>query len=201
MAKDITKAINAANDIAHEIRMRDKVFRCLLENPEYMNIIKKKYVDDDMLERLLEADPSIFQYIKHPSQRIIDVGLMLDGGNIWHLKKKVRKSLSTDSLMKALNSNPDQVMKCINKDGRKNYSSDTMESYLNYAMQKIEETPNSIQFISNPTEEMKCLAISKDPNVALYFDKLSDKMMDIIDEKYPGLRSSLPNYTREIKNI
>lgn len=192
--KEITKAIIESQKIAKDIYRSDKVFRCLLENPEYIDIIKKKYLDDDMLERLLEADPSLFRYIKHPSQRIINVGLSLDGGNICYLKKKVRKSLPPESLIMALNSNPETAMRYIHKD----CNSVDVENYL---IAQIEEAPNMIQFVNNPSEKLKCLAISKDPKVALYFETLSNGMMDIIDAKYPELRSSLPNYTREIKDV
>ena len=39
-------------------------------------------------------------------------------------------------------------------------------------------------------------AIEQNPNVALYFPKLSKAMKKVIDEKYPNFREGLANYNK-----
>ena len=66
-----------------------------------------------------------------------------------------------------------------------------------FILQELERQPNLIKLIKNPSNKMKCVALDNDPNVALYFDSLTDEMMDIIDAKYPHLKDSLSTYTRK----
>ena len=61
---------------------------------------------------------------------------------------------------------------------------------------KIRENPSLIKYVVDPSDDLKCLALEQDPNIALYFDELSPKMMDVIDRKYSSLKDSLPNYKR-----
>ena len=183
--------------------------KLITSHPEYIPIIKNKYLTDDILEEALQLEPDIFKFIKHPSDRLIAVALDIDGSNIkWLPQSKIRQ-LPEDVILSALNSNFDGTITYIN-------CADLTEVmrvriFLNDPITALEngvevpesciitavtQTPNMIRYIPHASEEIKCAALSVEPNVALYFDKLTDKMMDIIDEKYPYLRDRLPNYTR-----
>lgn len=181
----------------------------ITEHPEIIPLLKDKYTTDDILEEALQLEPDIFKYIKNPSQRIMCVAFDIDGGNMKYVPKHRLATLPEETLMVALDSNFDAAMPCIDvselsddaqmdiftKDPVRalEYGIKVPEYYI---MAEIRKTPNIIRYIPNATEEMKCEALNLEPNVALYFDELTDKMMDIIDEKYPYLAGALPNYTR-----
>ncbi len=183
----------------------------ITKNPEYIPIMKEKYLSDDVLAMCLEDEPSLFKFIPNPSLRIIKLALQLDGGNIKYIKKKIRKQLPSDYLVMAVDSNPREALPYVPKkyipEGIKQKIFDTDPELLqendldiasnSFIESRIEECPAVIKYLANPSDEIKCLALRKDPNVALYFDTLSPAMMDVIDELYPGLRNSLPNYNRE----
>lgn len=193
-----------------EQERRGIAFRCLMDHPEYIGIIKKKYTDDDMLIRLIENDPEIFKNIHDPSDRVIRAALEADGANLAYIKKKKRKDLPHEFFMLAVQSNPIAAVEYIPKEyipesvKQKLFASDPsvilknkLELSEDFLMSEIKSNPNLIKYVTNPTDDLKCAALSEDPNVALYYDELSPRMMDIIDEKYPNLKTLLPNYSRK----
>lgn len=183
----------------------------ITKHPQYIPVMKSKYLTDDVLIICLEDEPSLFRFIPNPSLNIIKVALQLDGGNIKYVKKKIRKQLPAEFLVMAVNSNPREALPYVPKKYipeeikhqifdtdpellQENNLDITSESFLR---SRVDECPAVIKYITNPSEELKCFALRKDPNTALYFDTLTPKMMDVIDELYPGLRATLPNYNRE----
>lgn len=185
--------------------------KLITSHPEYISLIKRKYLTDDVLEEALQLEPDIFKLIKNPSDRIIDIALDLDGSNIKYLSQSKIRALSEDTLISALNSNFNEAINYIDSDSLSEvtrvriFLSDPITALENgihvpesCVITAVTQTPNMIRYIPHASEEIKCAALSVEPNVALYFDKLTDKMMDIIDEKYPYLKGRLPNYTRKI---
>lgn len=185
--------------------------KAIVEHPKLIPLFKKSLTEDCILMVCLEEDPTIFQYIPKPSLKVIKKGLELDGGNLRHIKKKVRKTLPSEFFLIALDSNPAGAIPYIPKDLipaqvkeqllmedpdlLKQNNVDLVETA--FLKNQIEEDPSKIKYIVNPSNELKCMALRKDPNIALYFDELTNEMMDIIDEMYPSIRESLPNYTRK----
>lgn len=182
----------------------------ILQFPECISLIKNKYITDDILEYCLLEDPTIFKYIPHPSMRIISAALEIDGGNLKHVKKKTRKVLPVEYFIKAINSNPEEALSYVPKkyipEDLKVEILDTHPELIkenkikivqdDFLKDKIKINPQYIKFITDPSEDLKCIALESDPNIALYFDELTPRMMDIIDEKYPTLKEVLPNYNR-----
>lgn len=190
---------------------RDRLKRLIIERPNCITFIKNKYLTDDILEECLNDNPDIFPYIKHPTTAIINMALEMDGGNLKFINDDQRNNLPLDSIRIALESDAERAIDYVvmeqlpiemqidlflkNPVLALTHNANIPESYI---IKEIYRTPNIIKYVANPTEEMKCLALSLEPNVALYFSQLSDKMMDIIDEKYPQLIGKIPNYTRNI---
>jgi hypothetical protein len=58
--------------------------------------------------------------------------------------------------------------------------------------------PLVVLYLPFKDEDLICNAIRGNMNVALRIGKLSDKMMDVIDECYPDMRKLIPFYTRKI---
>ena len=67
---------------------------------------------------------------------------------------------------------------------------------IDYIKGKLKYNPSLIRYIKDPSDELKCYAIEQNPNVALYFPKLSKAMRKVIDEKYPDFREGLANYNK-----
>lgn len=192
-----------------EERKRKLLKELMIEHPEYICLVKNKLLTDDIIEECMNDNPDIFAYLRHPSIPIINIAFEMDGGNIANLHKDQRNNLPLDTIRIALESDIERSIDYINinelplemrvdaflqrPDLVLSRGADIPESYV---ISEIQKAPNIIKYVNNPTEEMKCLAISLDPYTALYFQELTDKMMDIIDEKYPQLTGSLPNYTR-----
>ena len=192
-----------------ELKMRKMIYDCLVDHPEYIRIIKSKYINDDLIESVMRVEPEIFKYIKHPTLRIINAGLDIDGGNLKYLSQEKIASLPVASFEIALESNPNEAIKYVpagilderaklrifNEDPtiiRDNRIAIKEETLLS----SIIENPSLIKYVVSPSEDLVCTAIRWDVNVALYYQKLTDKMMDVIDKYWPEYRDKLPNYTR-----
>lgn len=181
----------------------------IANNPDILNLLKDKYTTDDILEDALELNPDIFKFIKEPSMRIILKALDMDGGNIQYLDKEIIDSLSDDVLVAAIDTM--DVNTIISDIDFESMSEETrVDIFVNdpikalqcgvtvpeyFIIKELQKSPNLIRYVKNPTNRMKYIALENDPNVAVYFDSLTDEMMDIIDNKYPHLKN-LPTYTR-----
>lgn len=195
-----------------EMKMRKMIYDCLLDHPEYIRIIKSKYITDDLIESVMRVEPEIFQYIKHPTLRIINAALDIDGGNLKYLDEEKIASLPATSFEIAIESNPKDAIKYIPEnmlDERIKLNIFTEEPEVirdrgihideDLLVPIIVENPSLIKYVQNPSEKLKCVAIRWDVNVALYYTTLSDEMMDTIDKYWPKYRAQLPNYTRKIE--
>ena len=190
--------------------------RCIMavdliaNNPEIIPLLKNKYTTDDVLEDALDMNPDIFKFIKDPSNRIIAKALDMDGANIQYIDKERLKTIPEELLLSAIESvdEPDASLDIdfddISEESRIDmFVQDpvkaiqcgiTVPDY--FMLKEIQKSPNLIRYIKNPTNKMKCVALDLEPNVAVYFDSLTDEMMDIIDTKYPHIKE-LPTYTRK----
>jgi hypothetical protein len=193
---------------------RSFVFEQIMENPKLITIIKNRYLDDDMLEKCIDAEPTVFRYIKNPSMRIIRAGLIADGGNLAYIPESCRENLPSEFFIFALQSNLYGAIQYVPEDQLHHGISTEIKEKLiferdpeiaykygvslreEFLRDRIRYDPSLIKYVVDPSDELKCLALEQDPNIALYFDELTPKMMDVIDRKYPSLKGSLPNYTR-----
>lgn len=190
--------------------------RCIMavdliaNNPGIIPLLKNKYTTDDVLEDALDMNPDIFKFIKDPSNRIIAKALDMDGANIQYIDKEKLKTIPEELLLSAIESVDEPELSFdvnfddISEESRIDmFVQDpvkaiqcgiTVPDY--FVIKEIQKSPNLIRYIKNPTNKMKCVALDLEPNVAVYFDSLTDEMMDIIDNKYPHLKE-LPTYTRK----
>ena len=182
----------------------------IANNPDYMQLMKGKYLTDDVLEDALDLNPDIFRFIKDPSMRIILKALDIYGPNIKYIDDDVAKDIPEDVLINVLESIDTTLDIDVNFNGISEQS--RIDLFVNdpikaltyginvpdyFILKELQNQPNLIKLIKNPSDKMKCTALENDPNVALYFDTLTDEMMDIIDEKYPYMKNNLPTYTRK----
>lgn len=195
-----------------EAKMRKMIYDCLVDHPEYIRIIKSKYINDDLIESVMRVEPEIFKYIKHPTLRIINAALDIDGGNLQYLSEEKINSLPPASFEIALESNPREAIKYVPQGILDEYTKINVFNEdpavirdnglrINEALlaPMITENPSLIKYVVSPSEDLICTAIRWDVNVALYYQELSDKMMDVIDKYWPEYRDKLPNYKRNNK--
>ena len=195
-----------------EMKMRKMIYECLVDHPEYIRIIKSKYITDDLIESVMRVEPEIFQYVKNPTQRVINAALDIDGGNLKYLSEEKIASLPITSFEMAIESNPKDAIKYIPEgmlDERTKLSIFVEEPEAirdrdihideELLVPLIIENPSLIKYVRDPSENLKCIAIQWDINVALYYETLTDSMMDLIDKYWPKYRDQLPNYTRTIE--
>lgn len=181
----------------------------IVNNPEILPFLKNKYTTDDVLEDALDINPDIFKFIKDPSNRIIIKALDMDGANIQYIDRERLNNLPDEILVSAIESVDDVSDLGVNFDDISEESRldifiqdpvKAIQCGINvpeyFMIKEIQKSPNLIRYIKNPTNKMKCVALDLEPNVAVYFDSLTDEMMDIIDIKYPHLKE-LPTYTRK----
>lgn len=202
------KPIEMGTKDRYETRCKLAV-KFITEHPEVLPLLKDKYTTDDILEEAIQLEPDVFKYIRNPSPRIISAAFEIDGGNVKFVPSQTLMTLPEDVLMTAIDSNFDEAMPCIDVSELSEeaqidiFHKDPVRA-LEYGVQvpsyyilaEIRKTPSIVRYIPNATNEMKCEALSLEPNVVLYFNTLTPEMMDIIDEKYPYLIGKIPNYTR-----
>ena len=178
--------------------------------PDMIPLLKNRYTTDDIIEDALDLNPDIFKFIVEPSDRIIMKALDIDGSNIKYIPKEKLNSIPEDVLINAIEFIDDDIpahsidLNNLSEESRIDiFMQDPVKAVQcgievpeYFLLKELQKYPSMIKYIKNPTNKMKCLALSCEPNIALYFDKLTDEMMDIIDEKYPHLKDSLPTYTR-----
>lgn len=181
----------------------------IANHPEVLPLLKNKYTTDDVLEDALDLNPDIFKFIKEPSDRIIAKALDMDGANIQYIDKGTLKNMPEDMLLSVMDSVDDPSVSLdidfddISEESRIDmFIQDPVKALQcgisvpdYFVLKEIQKSPNLIRYIKDPTNRMKCAALELEPNIAVYFDSLTNEMMDIIDAKYPHLKE-LPTYTR-----
>lgn len=200
-----------------ELKMQKMVLECITEHPEYLKIIKSKYLTDDLYEQAIQIEPAVFEHIKEPSIRVINFALDIDGGFLRCLDEEKLLGLPLASFEIAIESNPEEAVKYIPKRSLNAVMTDKrkLDMFMEYPevirdrhikvneaviREYILQNPSYIKYVENPSEALVCATLAEDPMVALYFTELTDAMMDVIDANWPQFKNSLPNYTRTRKD-
>lgn len=193
-----------------QAELRNIVTSILEDYPEAIRVIKRVYINDMDWERCVRDDPALFRYAEHQTFEMCLSAVQSDGRNIFHVQKtKFTQSEMDDLIENAIMSTPsiilelppelvtmERKMLAVENDymllGKVGYLPEA------FSISVIEANPVSVlSFKDNQealTDEMKCAAIRGNPNAALYFDFLTDKMKDVIDTYWPKFKTLLPNY-------
>ena len=70
--------------------------------PDYMKLIKHKYLTDDVLEDALDLNPDIFRYIKDPSMRVVLKALDIDASNIQYIDPDLVYNIPEEVLLNVI---------------------------------------------------------------------------------------------------
>ena len=174
------------------------------ERPEAILVIKKKYIDDDDWEAAVEKNPKLLAEWDDPYYASCYTAVEADGRAILDCPPDMidyrlleRAILTTPSVAILL---PRNYLTLEIRELAVDHDPTLIGSIENlpidYIKGKLKYNPSLIRYIKNPSDELKCYAIEQNPNVALYFPKLSKAMRKVIDEKYPDFREGLANYNK-----
>lgn len=175
---------------------KNKILRAIMEDPEIVTLLKEKYVDEEIWKYCIEREPSLFRKMKHPSYDICLHACEIDGSNLRYIKNKFSYITITDVMAyTSVRSNPKSIIyvpKKLLSDDLKEMAFDKDPSLMqhfdvirnSYLEKIISEKPSSIQYVQFPSEELVCKAISYNPNVCVYIEKLTPKMLEVLKQHH-----------------
>ncbi len=181
-----------------------KIYEMLNLDPANILLLKNKYVTEDLWRFCIEKEPRLFKKVKNPSLELCISAIEADGSNLKVIKKKFPRIKITKQMAYIAISNcprvildvPDDII----DDGLKEYAFDRDPTLLSafsdvrnsYIEKKLAENPSFIRYIYEPSESQICEMIKINPNVCLYFGKLTDAMKNTIKTYYPHMVDLIP---------
>lgn len=181
--------------------MKYKVLNLLVDDPSAILLFKNKYIDDDVWKFCIEREPGIFKHMKDPSEEMCEFALSVDGHNLKYIEKRftnikiTRKMayIAISNCPKAIVYIPPEILdeglkeKAFNSDPSLLQNFDFNDLRYDYIKNTITENPSFIKYINSPPDDLIIEAIKKDPNICVYFEKLSPRVVAVINEINPNL--------------
>lgn len=194
--------------ITSDIDIRDSIYQLLTMNPFAIQSIKGSYLDDEMWKYAIDLEPTVFQYIdsykKVPSTKLCIYALKADGRNIQYIHPSritdymmdiAHQSCPTAHLLVADNDDEDIPYEKKGYTVKEHTYIQNMENKMNDSIiAELRKNPNMIKDITDPTDEMKAVALISNPDIVLYFDELTPMMAELLEEYYPDICNLYPNY-------
>lgn len=184
--------------IEQDSYVRTKILNAIVKDPEIITVLKDKYIDDEIWKFSIEQEPSLFKKMKHPSEELCMYACEVDGLNLRWVRNKFSYVPITDMMIyTAVKSNPKAILYVPKKrlnDGLKEMAFDKDPSLMEYyddirpeyLKKLIDEKPFAIQYVNNPDEDLICDAIIKDPNVCVYVNDVTDRMLHTLETYHPN---------------
>ena len=186
-----------------------KILELLSDDPSMIVIFKNKYITDNMWKICIELEPSLFQFMKNPSEEMILFALSEDGANIKYLKE-MGISLTPRMIYTAVKNYPAAIYmipKDLQTNKLKEYACIEDPSLMKefnlkreFIDKRLKEDPRLVRFLKNPTEDQVCRAIEKDPNICAYVEKFTPRIKKLIKELYPDIIPLIPRLSDEFSN-
>lgn len=183
-----------------------KILEILADDPSMILIFRYKYTTDNMWKICIENEPSLFQFMKTPSEEMILYALSEDGANIKYLKE-MGISLTPRMIYTAVKSYPGAIYLIppeLRTSKLREYACKEDPSLMKvlplkreYVEKRLKEDPTLVRFLSNPTEDQLCRAIASDPNICAYVDKFTPRVKQLIKELYPEIIPLIPRLSEQ----
>lgn len=187
--------------------LKHKLLNLLIDNPSFILLLKNKYIDDDVWKFCIEREPSLFKYMKTPSVEMCEFAVSIDGYNLKYIKNKFNYISITKKMAYLAIHNSARALFYVPKDiidiGLMELAFDSDPSLMKefdfnqlryeYVRRVLNDNPSYIKYINNPAEELIISTIKKEPNVCVYFENISPRVREVIDELYPDLLSLYPH--------
>lgn len=186
--------------------MRERaILKLLSDDPACILLLRSKCITDNMWKVVIQLEPSLFQYMKDPSDEMCLFALKEDGSNLQYVVKNPSVKLTPEMIYTAVNNYPAAIFDVpveMRDNAIKEFAFDRdptlMKNFKNvrkeYINRKIKEDPSFIRFLDDPDEDLVCKAIENDPNYCVYVKKFTPRIKKLIETLYPDIIPLIPNF-------
>ena len=182
-----------------------KIMKLLSDDPSCILLLRSKCTTDNMWKVVIQLEPSLFQYMKDPSNEMCLYALKEDGSNLQYVVKNPSVKLTPEMLYTAVNSYPAAIFDVpveMRDNPIKEFAFDRdptlIKNFTNvrkeYINKKIKEDPSFIRFLNDPDEDLVCKAIENDPNYCVYVKKFTPRIKKLIETLYPDIIPLIPGF-------
>lgn len=183
-----------------------RIYSILQSDPSFILLLKNKYLTDNMWKIAIENEPSLFQYMKDPSEEMILFALSEDGANIQYVERMGVK-LTPKMMYTAVHNYPGAIHlipKELRTANLREYACKEDPALMKelplqpgFVRRQLHKDPTLVRFLSDPNEEQICRAIEADPNVCVYITKFTPKIRNLIRKLYPEIIPLIPRLSEE----
>ena len=181
------------------------ILKLLSDDPSCILLLRSKCTTDNMWKVVIQLEPSLFQYMKDPSNEMCLYALKEDGSNLQYVVKNPSVKLTSEMIYTAVNNYPAAIFDVpaeMRDNAIKEFAFDRdptlMKNFKNvrkeYINRKIREDPSFIRFLNDPDEDLVCKAIENDPNYCVYVKKFTPRIKKLIETLYPDIIPLIPNF-------
>lgn len=186
-----------------------KLLELLADDPSMILIFKNKYTTENMWKFCIENEPSLFQFMKNPSEEMILYALSEDGANIKYLKD-MGIALTPKMIYTAVKSYPGAIYLIppeLRTSKLREFACTEDPSLMKelplkkeFIDKRLKTDPTLVRFMKNPTEDQICNAIIADPNTCAYIEKFTPRIKELIKELYPEIIPLIPRLSEQFSN-
>ena len=181
------------------------ILKLLSDDPSCILLLRSKCTTDNMWKVVIQLEPSLFQYMKDPSNEMCLYALKEDGSNLQYVVKNPSVKLTSEMIYTAVNNYPAAIFDVpveMRDNAIKEFAFDRdptlIKNFTNvrkdYINQKIKEDPSFIRFLNDPDEDLVCKAIENDPNYCVYVKKFTPRIKKLIETLYPDIIPLIPAF-------
>lgn len=183
-----------------------KILELLADDPSLILIFKNKCITDNMWKICIENEPSLFQFMRHPSEEMILYALSEDGANIKYLRD-MGISMTPKMIYTAVKNYPGAIYLIpseLRSSKLKEFACIEDPSLMkeltlkkDFIEKRLKMDPTLVRYLKNPSEEQICNAIKVDPNTCAYVEIFTPKIKNLIKSLYPELIPLIPRLSEQ----
>ena len=181
------------------------ILKLLSDDPSCILLLRSKCTTDNMWKVVIQLEPSLFQYMKDPSNEMCLYALKEDGSNLQYVVKNPSVKLTSEMIYTAVSNYPAAIFDVpveMRDNAIKEFPVDRdptlIKNFTNvrkeYINRKIKEDPSFIRFLNDPDEDLVCRAIENDPNYCVYVKKFTPRIKKLIETLYPDIIPLIPGF-------
>ena len=181
------------------------ILKLLSDDPSCILLLRSKCTTDNMWKVVIQLEPSLFQYMKDPSNEMCLYALKEDGSNLQYVVKNPSVKLTSEMIYTAVSNYPAAIFDVpveTRDNAIKEFAFDRdptlIKNFTNvrkeYINRKIKEDPSFIRFLNDPNEDLVCKAIENDPNYCVYVKKFTPRIKKLIETLYPDIIPLIPGF-------
>ena len=181
------------------------ILKLLSDDPSCILLLRSKCTTDNMWKVVIQLEPSLFQYMKDPSNEMCLYALKEDGSNLQYVVKNPSVKLTSEMIYTAVSNYPAAIFDVpveMRDNAIKEFAFDRdttlIKNFTNvrkeYINRKIKEDPSFIRFLNDPDEDLVCKAIENDPNYCVYVKKFTPRIKKLIETLYPDIIPLIPGF-------